>query len=488
MSFRHCVAVDLGASSGRVMLASYQPGQQTLALREIHRFTNSLKKVDGFDCWDIDSLEAEIRCGLVKVCEQGILIDSIGIDTWGVDYVLLDKQGQRVGLPVSYRDSRTQGLMRHAEEQMGRAEIYRRSGIQFLPFNTLYQLRALVEQQPELVSQAAHALLIPDYFSFRLTGQMNWEYTNATTTQLVNINSDNWDEELLNWTGAPREWFGTPTHPGNVIGHWICPQGNHIPVVAVASHDTASAVIASPLASKNAAYLSSGTWSLMGFESKTPCTSDEALKANITNEGGAEGRYRVLKNIMGLWLLQRVLKEQNVSDLPALIARTAALPACRFVIDCNDDRFINPDNMSAEIQAACRESGQPVPDNDAELARCIFDSLALLYARVLNELAALRGQSFSQLHIVGGGCQNELLNQLCADACGITVVAGPIEASTLGNIGIQLMTLDELHNVDEFRQVVRQNYALTTFTPNPESEIARFVAQFQPQQTKELCA
>lgn len=488
MSFRHCVAVDLGASSGRVMLASYQPGQQTLALREIHRFTNSLKKVDGFDCWDIDSLEAEIRCGLVKVCEQGILIDSIGIDTWGVDYVLLDKQGQRVGLPVSYRDSRTQGLMRHAEEQMGRAEIYRRSGIQFLPFNTLYQLRALVEQQPELVSQAAHALLIPDYFSFRLTGQMNWEYTNATTTQLVNINSDNWDEELLNWTGAPREWFGTPTHPGNVIGHWICPQGNHIPVVAVASHDTASAVIASPLASKNAAYLSSGTWSLMGFESKTPCTSDEALKANITNEGGAEGRYRVLKNIMGLWLLQRVLKEQNVSDLPALIARTAALPACRFVIDCNDDRFINPDNMSAEIQAACRESGQPVPDNDAELARCIFDSLALLYARVLNELAALRGQPFSQLHIVGGGCQNELLNQLCADACGITVVTGPIEASTLGNIGIQLMTLDELHNVDEFRQVVRQNYALTTFTPNPESEIARFVAQFQPQQTKELCA
>ena len=488
MSFRHCVAVDLGASSGRVMLAGYQPGQQTLALREIHRFTNSLQKVDGFDCWDLDSLEGEIRRGLEKVCEQGILIDSIGIDTWGVDYVLLDKAGQRVGLPVSYRDSRTQGLMRHAEEQLGRAEIYRRSGIQFLPFNTLYQLRALVEQQPELVSQAAHALLIPDYFSFRLTGNMNWEYTNATTTQLVNINSDSWDEDLLNWSGAPRDWFGTPTHPGNVIGHWICPQGNNIPVVAVASHDTASAVIASPLASKNAAYLSSGTWSLMGFESKTPCTSDAALRANITNEGGAEGRYRVLKNIMGLWLLQRVLQERQINDLPALIAATQALPACRFIINPNDDRFINPDEMCSEIQAACRETGQPVPDTDAELARCIFDSLALLYARVLNELAALRGQPFSQLHIVGGGCQNELLNQLCADACGITVTAGPVEASTLGNIGIQLMTLDELHNVDEFRQVVRQNYALTTFTPNPESEIARFVAQFQPQQTKELCA
>lgn len=488
MSFRHCVAVDLGASSGRVMLASYESGQRALTLREIHRFTNSLHQVDGYDCWDIDRLEGEIRRGLEKVCAQGILIDSIGIDTWGVDYVLLDAQGQRVGLPVSYRDDRTHGLMQHAEEQMGRADIYRRSGIQFLPFNTLYQLRALVEQQPELVSQAAHALLIPDYFSFRLTGQMNWEYTNATTTQMVNINSDSWDEDLLNWSGASREWFGTPTHPGNVIGHWICPQGNAIPVVAVASHDTASAVIASPLAGKNAAYLSSGTWSLMGFESKTPCTGDEALKANITNEGGAEGRYRVLKNIMGLWLLQRVLKEQNVSDLPALIAHTAELPACRSVIDCNDERFINPDNMSAEIQAACRESGQPVPSGDAELARCIFDSLALLYARVLGELARLRGQPFSQLHIVGGGCQNALLNQLCADACGITVIAGPVEASTLGNIGIQLMTLDELNNVDDFRQVVRHNYALTTFIPNPENEIARFVAQFQQQQTKELCA
>ncbi|MGE0972578.1 rhamnulokinase [Klebsiella sp. WOUb02] len=488
MSFRHCVAVDLGASSGRVMLASYESGQRALTLREIHRFTNGLRQVDGYDCWDIDSLEGDIRRGLEKVCAQGILIDSIGIDTWGVDYVLLNKQGQRVGPAVSYRDDRTRGLMQHAEEQMGRADIYRRSGIQFLPFNTLYQLRALVEQQPELVSQAAHALLIPDYFSFRLTGQMNWEYTNATTTQLVNINSDSWDEELLSWSGAPREWFGTPTHPGNVIGRWICPQGNAIPVVAVASHDTASAVIAAPQQNPDAAWLSSGTWSLMGFESQTPYTGDDALQANITNEGGAEGRYRVLKNIMGLWLLQRVLKEQNVSDLPALIAHTAALPACRSLIDCNDDRFINPANMSAEIQAACRESGQPVPSGDAELARCIFDSLALLYARVLGELSRLRGQPFSQLHIVGGGCQNALLNQLCADACGITVIAGPVEASTLGNIGIQLMTLDELNNVDDFRQVVRDNYALTTFTPNPENEIARFVAQFQQQQTKELCA
>ena len=489
MTFRHCVAVDLGASSGRVMLASYHREQRTLQLREIHRFVNCLQQQDGFDCWDIDTLEAEIRTGLNKVCEEGIHIDSIGIDTWGVDYVLLDRNGNRVGLPVSYRDSRTDGVMAHALAQLGKAEIYGRSGIQFLPFNTLYQLRALVEQQPELVANVAHALLIPDYFSYRLTGQMNWEYTNATTTQLVNINSDSWDENLLNWTGASRDWFGTPTHPGNVIGHWTCPQENAIPVVAVASHDTASAVIAAPLASQDAAYLSSGTWSLMGFESKTPYTSDTALAANITNEGGAEGRYRVLKNIMGLWLLQRVLKEQRISDLTALIGEAETLPACRFLINPNDERFINPANMSAEIQAACRETVQPVPESAADLARCIFDSLALLYAEVLHELATLRGKPFSQLHIVGGGCQNHLLNQLCANACGITVLAGPVEASTLGNIGIQLVTLDELADVDQFRQVVTGNYGLTTFIPHPDHEIARYRTQFQQQRpTKELCA
>jgi len=489
MTFRHCVAVDLGASSGRVMLARYDSQQRILSLREIHRFSNCLQKVDGFDCWDIDSLESEIRLGLLKVCEEGIQPDSIGIDTWGVDYILINREGQRVGLPIAYRDDRTDGVMQRALQNPGKADVYRRSGIQFLPFNTLYQLRALTEQQPELIDQVAHALLIPDYFSYRLTGQLNWEYTNATTTQLVNINTDNWDDTLLAWAGIPASWFGTATHPGNVIGHWICPQGNAIPVVAVASHDTASAVIASPLADKDAAYLSSGTWSLMGFESKTPYTSDDALAANITNEGGAEGRYRVLKNIMGLWLLQRVLKEQQVSDLPVLIAATEQLAPCRFVINPNDDRFINPQNMSAELQAACREAGQPVPQNAAELARCIFDSLALLYADILAELAFLRGKPFSRLHIVGGGCQNQLLNQLCADACGLPVVAGPVEASTLGNIGIQLMTLDELSNVDDFRQVVASNHNLITFTPNPDHEIARYVARFQQKrQTKELCA
>ncbi|MBJ3814341.1 rhamnulokinase [Shimwellia pseudoproteus] len=489
MTVRHCVAVDLGASSGRVMLARYETTTGNLTLREIHRFPNGLHQVNGQDTWDVDGLERDIRLGLTRVCDQGILIDSIGIDTWGVDVVLLDEHGERVGLPVAYRDSRTDGVMARACQALGRQGIYQRTGIQFLPFNTLYQLRAFSEQQPALRERVAHALLMPDYLCYRLTGVMNWEYTNATTTQLVNINTDNWDEELLAWAGVPRRWLGPPTHPGNVVGYWICPQNNRIPVVSVATHDTASAVIAAPLADPHAAYLSSGTWSLMGFESKTPYTSPQALAANITNEGGAEGRYRVLKNIMGLWLLQRVIAEHQITDIADLIDSAWQIPACRFTINPNDDRFINPDNMSQEIQAACAQADQPIPRSAAELARCIFDSLALLYARVLKELAALRGHPFTRLHIVGGGSQNALLNQLCADACGIPVLAGPVEASTLGNIGIQLMSQDLLRDVDAFRRVVCHNHSLTTYSPDPDSEIARVVAQFpQNRQTKELCA
>ena len=463
-------------------------------MEDVNRFPNRLIETGGHFYWDIYELYRNIIEGLKIVAQRGdVEITSIGIDTWGVDFVCVGKDGDFIRQPYSYRDPHTVGASDIFFRKVPRKQVYEWTGIQVMNFNSLFQLDTLRRNDDSALAAADKLLFIPDALSYMLTGEMVTEYTIASTAQLINAKTRKFEDALLYEIGLTRSNFGRFVYPGDKVGvltkevQTMTGLGA-IPVIAVAGHDTASAVASVPAVNRNFAYLSSGTWSLMGFESKTPCTSDAALRANITNEGGAEGRYRVLKNIMGLWLLQRVLKEQNVGDLPALIARTAALPACRFVIDCNDDRFINPDNMSAEIQAACREAGQPVPDTDAELARCIFDSLALLYARVLNELAALRGQPFSQLHIVGGGCQNELLNQLCADACGITVTAGPIEASTLGNIGIQLMTLDELHNVDEFRQVVRQNYALTTFTPNPESEIARFVAQFQPQQTKELCA
>lgn len=488
MTLRHCVAVDLGASSGRVMLARYDGQHQRLELCEIHRFTNGLHKVDGYDCWDVDALEQAIRFGLQQICDSGITIDSFGIDTWGIDFVLLDKNGERVGLPIAYRDKRTDGVMERACGELGRETIYQRSGIQFLPFNTLYQLRALRERHPDWCQKATRALLMPDYLGYRLTGEMNWEYTNATTTQLIDIKTDNWDPTLLNWAGVPARWFGKPRWPGHKVGDWICRMGNRIPLVSVASHDTASAVLATPLSDGDAAYLSSGTWSLIGFESLTPYTSSEALAANITNEGGAEGRYRVLKNIMGLWLLQRVVSEQGETDIGRLINRAAKLPACRTIFNPNDDRFLNPDNMSQEIRDACREAGQPIPADAAALARAIFDSLALLYASTLRNMAALRGHPFSHLHVVGGGSQNPLLNQLCADACGIPLLSGPVEASTLGNIGCQLMALDELPDVAAVRRLIADNHQLTRYIPNLTSEIACYSAQFQHSSTRELCA
>ncbi|KOC89268.1 rhamnulokinase [Winslowiella iniecta] len=489
MTIRNIVAIDLGASSGRVMLGRYQSEDGGLTLREVSRFANQRLMVEGYDCWDVDALEAEIRAGLALLDSEGIVPDSIGIDTWGVDLVMIDDEGNRVGLPVSYRDKRTHGLMAKAERELGRQAIYQRTGIQFLPFNTLYQLRAFSDAHPEQAERVAHALLIPDYLSWRLTGQLNWEYTNATTTQLLNIDSGEWDEKLLQWAGARRDWFGSASQPGKRVGEWQNAQGIQVPVIAVASHDTASAILATPLSGDDSAYLSSGTWSLMGFESRQPCTGSSAMQANITNEGGAEGRYRVLKNIMGLWLLQRVCDELRIADLCQLIEEAAQLPACKSIINPNDERFINPASMVREIQDACAGQSMAIPQTACELARCIFDSLALLYRQVMGELTQLRGKSFSQLHIVGGGSQNHFLNQLCANACNLPVSAGPVEASTLGNIGCQLIALGELADVGQFRQRVVQNFPQHSVKPYHESAFTacwpRFQALSQP--TKELC-
>ena len=477
MSLRNIVAIDLGASSGRVMLASWQADRQQLSLREVRRFANPRVQRGDYDCWDLDRLEQEIRAGLQQLDEEGIVPDSLGIDTWGVDLVLLDAHGERVGEAVSYRDKRTDGLMAQAMRELGKPALYQRTGIQFLPFNTLYQLRALHLQQPDWQAQVKHALMIPDYLHYRLTGELNWEYTNATTTQLLNIHSGEWDRELLAWAGADASWFGTPRAPGNTVGYWRNASGQRIPVIAVATHDTASAVLATPLEQDDAAYLSSGTWSLIGIESLQPCVSEAALQANLTNEGGAEG-YRVLKNIMGLWLLQRVCSELHISDLTALIADAAREPACRALIHPNHHRFINPASMVEEIQNACAEQAMPVPHSPAALARTIFDSLALLYSQTLQELSHLRGTALRQLHIVGGGCQNPLLNQLCADACQLPVFAGPVEASTLGNIGCQLIALGELRDVADLRRCIRHNFPLEKFIPLNHSVFAAHQARF----------
>ncbi|MCV9880153.1 rhamnulokinase [Brenneria izbisi] len=482
MTVKHIVAVDLGASSGRVMLATLQTSTQHLALREIHRFSHHLVSQDGHHVWDLSALEQAILAGLHQIDRMGIYPDSIGIDSWGVDYVLLDKAGELVGLPYAYRDHRTDGLMAMATGDLGRENIYQRTGIQFLPFNTLYQLKALCDQHPEYLQQAEHLLLIPDYFHYRLTGAISCEYTNASTTQLLNLADKTWDSALLNYLGFPQRLLSQPVQPGHRIGVWFAPSGQRIPVRAVATHDTASAVVATPLHDKDSAYLSSGTWSLIGFESDTPYTSARALATNITNEGGINGTYRVLKNIMGLWLLQRVCQERQIQDLSALIEEASRLPLCGSLINPNDERFINPPSMCDAIREFCAEHQQAMPHSDAELARCIFDSLAMLYRQVIEQLGELRQAPLRQLHIVGGGCQNALLNQLCADVCQLPVLAGPVEASTLGNIGCQLIALNAVADLTEFRHLLTQNFPLHRYTPRADIDFVSHWRRF-----KSLC-
>ncbi|MFP9231095.1 rhamnulokinase [Pectobacterium cacticida] len=485
MAVKNIVAVDLGASSGRVMLATLHTATQHLTLKEIHRFSNTLVFQDGHHQWDLAALERDILIGLHQIDAMGIAPDSIGVDSWAVDCVLLDKNGRRLGLPYSYRDHRTDGVMATVTAELGREAIYQRTGIQFLPFNTLYQLKALRDAQPDYWQQVAHLLMIPDYFHYRLTGNIVCEYTNASTTQLLNLHNKSWDRELLRYLDIPRHWLSEPVQPGHTVGSWIAPSGRKIPVTAVATHDTASAVVGTPLQNRDSAYLSSGTWSLMGIESDIPFNGPQALAANITNEGGVDGTYRVLKNIMGLWLLQRLCRERDITDLSALIQSAAALPGFVSLINPNDERFINPPSMQEAIRDYCREHNQPVPRTDAELARCIFDSLALLYRQVVLELGDLRHAPIRQLHIVGGGCQNTFLNQLCADVCQIPVLAGPVEASTLGNIGCQLMALDAVTDLAAFRRLLTHNFPLQRFTPRVESDFAghwrRFQALSQPE-------
>lgn len=473
MTTRNIAAIDLGASSGRVMLAvcdSRQDSQQslqkqTLSLTEVHRFNNYLKS-DGNHCyWDLDAIEQHILTGLNKLDEQGVVLDSIGIDTWGVDYVLLDRQGRRVGPCYAYRDSRTEGVMERVCSKLHKDNIYQRTGIQFLPFNTLYQLKALTDAKPDWLNDVADWVMIPDYFIYRLTGQLNREYTNATTTQLVNLQTGGWDKQLLDYLGLPESWFGEIKQPGNKVGVWQSPGGQKIPVIAVASHDTASAVLAAPLENERSAYLCSGTWSLMGLDRRNPCNDQTALAANITNEGGVNGHFRVLKNIMGLWLFQRVCQEQNVTDIAELVSQSSRQTPFQSLINPNDNRFLNPQSMTEEIKQACRDNRQPVPQTTAQLTRCIFDSLALLYKQVIDELATVHGQPIQQLHVVGGGCQNHFLNQLCADVCNLPVSAGPIEASILGNVGCQLMSLGDVGDVNQLRKLVTNSFPVHRFTP-----------------------
>jgi rhamnulokinase len=486
MATTTCAAVDLGASAGRVVVA--ETDGQRISTQESARFeTPLIRDASGYQCWDLDGIEAHTRAGL-RSAHALTPLDSVGVDSWAVDFVLLDGASERTAPAVSYRDERTRAAMAETLQRMPAAEIYRRTGIQFQPFNSLFQLAATATREPDWLKRARRLLLLPDYFHFRLCGVQANEYTNATTTQLWGIHADDWDDDLLALAGISRDLLGRPVEPGTILGEMASPAGGGgtLKVIAPATHDTASSVAAIPLEGEDDAFISSGTWSLMGIESRGPIATDAARRLNVTNEGGVERRYRVLKNIMGLWIVQGIRKELGGSAHEGLTeAARAAEPWCS-VIDPDDPRFFNPRSMVDAICAFCAETGQPRPATAGALTRCVFESLALAYRAVADELAALRGRPVPRVHIVGGGSQNRFLNQLAADACERPVRAGPVETAALGNACVQLMGLGVLPSLDAARALVRASCQVAEYTPGtpvPQHAVDRFEA-FRGQSAK----
>jgi rhamnulokinase len=463
---RCIVAADLGASSGRVIAGQLTGGR--LRLREVSRFPNafSLDTASGYLTWPIDEIEAQVRKGIASAASLAP-VASVGVDSWAVDHVLLDAQQQRIGGAVCYRDKRTEGTIERVCSRIPGAEIYRRTGIQFQPFNTIYQLAAVAAREPQWLSRACHLLMIPDYLHFRLCGVLSNEYTNASTTQMLTLNGE-WDSDLFAAAGAMKSLMQSPVDAGTVLGEMKCDKGA-IKVIAPASHDTASAVVGTPFAADTEAFLSSGTWSLMGIESLVPYASEEARAMNFSNEGGYGRRFRVLKNIMGLWILHQLCQEFDVPIDDALIAQAAAAAPWRSILNPNDARFLNPPSMKQAIQEYCIDTHQPRPESIGELTRCAFESLALSYRQVKEELESLRGRSLTGIRIVGGGSRNAFLNQLCANTCQLPVSAGPVEAATLGNICTQMIALGEIENIDHARGLIRGSFASVEFWPQEQN-------------------
>ena len=478
MTAATCAAIDLGAASGRVVAATFDG--ERIVLREAIRFEHPLLRdpATGYQHWDLALIEARVREGLERA-EALSPLESLGVDTWGVDYVLLDEGLAVVGLPVSYRDERTSGMIEEVSSKIPASEIYRRTGIQFQRFNTLYQLAACSRRNPDWLARARHLLFLPDYFHFRLCGELSNEYTDATTSQLVNLESRDWDEKLLAAAGVPRRLVRPLVEPGTVLGHTPVRKGSGraLKVVAPGSHDTASAVAAIPLRGPEEAFLSSGTWSLMGIESPVPYADELALRLNISNEGGVARRYRVLKNIVGLYLLQRIRQEFGNPSHPEVVEAARAAKPWRSLIDPEDTELMNPPSMREAIRAFCVRSGQREPEDLGGFARCALDSLALSYRRVKGHLEAASGRQVTRVRIVGGGSQNTLLNQLAADACEVTVNAGPVETSSLGNACVQFIALGALRDLAEARAIVERSFSVEEYRPQervPESAWALF--------------
>jgi len=470
------LGIDLGAESGRVMAALWNG--KRIRLQELHRFPNGPVEIAGTLRWDVLRLWSEIQQGLaIAGRDYGKAVRSAGVDTWGVDFTLLSKSNELLSQPYHYRDTRTRGMMAQAFERVPREEIFAETGLQFMELNTLYQLLALKKNSPEILNAAECLLMMPDFFHWCLTGKRVAEFTEATTTQFFHPTRRAWSHDLLNRFELPTGILPEVVAPGTVLGPMLeavarragLPQ---IDVVAPASHDTGSAVAAVPTAGAGQgtwAYLSSGTWSLMGLELDKAQLSQRVLEFNLTNEGGVDGTYRLLKNITGLWLVHQCKRSFEAGgrrlEYAELVRLAHEARPLRSLIDPDDSQFLNPPDMPAAIRDFCRESGQPVPETKGALIRCALESIALKYQTVLGCLEEVGGKRVEVIHIVGGGSRNMLLNQFTADACNRAVVAGPVEATVLGNVLVQARACSEIGSLAELRTIVRNSNKLQNFEP-----------------------
>ena len=483
------LAVDLGAESGRVIAGIWNG--KTIRLEEVHRFPNGPIMLGESIRWDVLRLWGEIQNGLCLAGKKyGRSIVSVGVDTWGVDFVLLNRQGEILGQPYHYRDHRTSGMMKRAFRKVGRPEIFAQSGVQFMELNSLYQLLAWQKHSPEILAATDALLFIPDFFHWCLCGVKRAEFTVASTSQFVHPIKRDWSLPLLKQLGLPTHFLPKIVPPGTELGTIRKSLSERIglagvKVVAPPSHDTASAVAGVPTTNTgraNWAFISSGTWSLMGVEVKVTALSPRALELNMAYEGGLDGTHGLLKNIMGLWFVQQCKRSFDTAGRKYTYAQLASMAAksksLRSLININDPSFLNPLDMPRAIQKFCRETKQPTPTTDGELVRCAYESLALKYREVLGSLEKLTHENIQAIHIVGGGSQNQLLNQLAADACQLPVITGPVEATAMGNLLTQVRASGEMASLAEMREVIRKSSNVQHYEPRPNGVWAEATERF----------
>ena len=476
MNRKYFLAFDLGASSGRAILGILADGK--LELTEIHRFVNQMQLINGHYFWNIFSLFNELKTGLKKcIKEFGIQPESIGVDTWGVDFVHLNKEGLILSLPFAYRDSRTNTSMEDLFKLIPQEEVYAQTGIQFMQFNSLFQLFSMVKDQSSLLEITDSILFMPDALNYLFTGVKKSEFSIASTSQMIVPGTCQWNYELIEKAGIPTNMLQEIILPGTILGNIQDEVAREtgskpMPVIAVAAHDTGSAIVSVPSSENNFVYLSSGTWSIMGIESRHPIISEQTRQLNFTNEGGVDGTTRFLKNIMGMWLIQEVQRiwegEGSNYSWPEMVELARQSEPFKFLINPDDSMFLNPRDMTQAVRDFCYQTAQGTPQSHGETIRCIYDSLALKYRFTLEQICQVSDQPIEVIHIIGGGANNHFLNQLTADATGLLVIAGPTEATAIGNILIQAKALGYVGSMTEIRQIVANSFGLVKFIPSVE--------------------